>query len=257
MDMAEGKYEEDYSRHKKKGHKLYAFVVLVLGIAIILLSFIIFFHIQSVEIDGNEYCSDRQILELIQTDKYSVNSLYVCVRYLLGYGKELPCFEEMKVGMGPPWVLKVKVEEKPIVGFLNTDGQEYAYFDKEGLIVKKDAVYIEGVPYVEGVSVGELKLYEPIESENPKIFAEILEASQELSRYDLAAEKIVCSGGRIYVYVGKVCISLGNHVTADKIAQIPPILEKLDGKEGTLHLENYAEGRETITFDNGEFPEEN
>ncbi|MEI3209887.1 MAG: hypothetical protein V8S14_02350 [Lachnospiraceae bacterium] len=35
----------------------------------------------------------------------------------------------------------------------------------------------------------------------------------------------------------------------EKIAQIPPIIEKLGGQEGTLHLENYADGQETITFE--------
>ncbi len=55
--------------------------------------------------------------------------------------------------------------------------------------------------------------------------------------------------------MGQVCISLGNHVTPEKMAQIPPILEKLEGKEGTLHLESYSGSQETITFDVGEFPE--
>ncbi len=256
--MAREKYpKEERPGRRKKGHKLYAFVVLVLGILIILLSLVLFFHIQRVQVSGNEYCSDNQILEMVKSDKYSTNSLYVCARYALGYGEKLPCFDEVKVGMGWPWVLKVEVEEKPIVGFVYTDGNEYAYFDKEGLIVKIDAAYIGKVPCVEGIDVGEIRLYKPIESENPKIFGEILEASRELDRYEMAAEKIVCRDDRIYVYVGKVCIALGNHVTSDKIAQIPPILEKLEGKEGTLHLENYAEGRETITFDIGEFPEEN
>ena len=46
-------------------------------------------------------------------------------------------------------------------------------------------------------------------------------------------------------------------VTEEKIAQIPPIMKKLKKKKGTLHLENYSAGNETITFAIGEFPEEN
>ena len=45
-------------------------------------------------------------------------------------------------------------------------------------------------------------------------------------------------------------------VTVEKIAQIKPILEKLEEQEGTLHLENYSAGNETITFAIGEFPKE-
>ena len=70
-------------------------------------------------------------------------------------------------------------------------------------------------------------------------------------------KKIVCKDDRIYIYVKNVCISLGNTVSAEKIAQISPIMEKLGKKKGTLHLENYSESRQTITFNKGEFPEEN
>lgn len=38
-------------------------------------------------------------------------------------------------------------------------------------------------------------------------------------------------------------------MTSEKIAQLPPILEKLQGQAGTLHLENYSEDQETIPFD--------
>ncbi|MEZ3434711.1 MAG: FtsQ-type POTRA domain-containing protein [Lachnospiraceae bacterium] len=242
-------------KQKKKTHKVYAFFVLLFGFAIIVLTLLIVFYIQKVEVTGNEYCSDKQIIDVVQNDKYSVNSLYVWGRYLLGQGEELPCLEEMKVSLGWPWVLKVKVKEKQIVGYVRTGEEEYAFFDKEGMIVKKDSQYQEGLPFVEGIDVGSVKLYKKIESENSKIFEEILEASQELKKFEMTAEKIVCKSGKIYVYVGQICVCLGDNVTAEKIAQISPIIEKLEGKTGTLHLENYGEGRETITFKNDEFPE--
>lgn len=243
-------------RRKKKGHKLYAFFVLLLGLLIIVLTVFLLFHIQRIEISGNTYCPDEQIAEAIQSDKYSVNSIYVCARYVLGYGKNLPCIESMRVRMGPPWVVKVEVKEKQIVGYL-PEGDSYAYFDKEGLIVSKDKKHIKGIPRVEGIDAGDTGLYSQIESGNSRLFGEILEASQELRKYQMPIEKIVCKNNRIYIYVEKICVSVGNNVTSEKIAQIAPIIEELEGKEGTLHLENYAEGRETITFDIGEKTEEN
>lgn len=244
-------------RRKKKGHKLYAFTVLLLGIFIIVLSLVVLFYVQRIEIKGNDYCKDREILEAVQNDKYSVNTLYICAKYALGYGKKIPCLDEMKVGMKLPWVLKVEVKEKPIVGYLYSGDNQYAYFDKDGLIVKKDAVYVEGVPCVEGIDVEGIELYKPIKTENKKIFEEILKASQELKKYDMAADKIVCKDNRVYVYVGQICVNLGNSVTSEKISQISPIIEKLGEKEGTLHLENYSEDRGSIAFSVGEFPEEN
>lgn len=260
-------YEQDYDydyedvpgsrKKKKKSHRLYAFVVILLGLAILCLGAVLLFNIQRIEVFGNEYCSDRDIIQTVQNDKYSVNSLYVYGKYALGYGEKLPCLEEIKVGFSLPWVLRIEVKEKQIIGFFYSGEQEYAYFDKEGLIVKKDSTYIEGVPYVEGISVGDIKLYEPIKSEKSKIFEEILETSQELKKHNLETEKIVCKNDRIYLYIGQVCVSLGNNVTSEKIAQISPIIEKLEGKAGTLHLENYSPERATITFDKEEIPEEN
>lgn len=257
MEREKNQYEEQHSVKRKKSHKLYAFIVLLLGLIIIALTLLVFFHIQKIEITGNEYCTDRQIADTLQSDKYSVNSIYVCVKYALGYGEQLPCIEKMKVRMGWPWVLKVEVKEKQIVGYLFTSDQQYAYFDKEGLIVKKGQKYIEGIPCVEGTGVEDIELYKRIDNGNSGIFEEILEASQEFRKYERIVDKIVCKNNRIYIYIGKICISLGDNVTPEKIAQIDPILEELEGREGTLHLENYGEGRETITFDIGEFPEEN
>ncbi len=255
METQEQMEERPRRRRKKKGHRLYALLVIILGLAIIVLAVLLLFHVQKVEIEGNEYCTDGEILEAVQNDRFSGNSLYVIGKYLLGRGESPPCLDSITVGLKTPWTLRVTVKEKVIVGYMY-DGQEYAYFDKEGLVVKKAAVYIEGVPCVEGIEVKEINLYKPLESENSQIFEEILEASDELKKDDLSTSKIVCQDSRIYLYIGKVCVSLGNHVTLEKIDQIAPILEKLEGKEGTLHLENYSEGKETITFDVGEFPEE-
>ena len=56
--------------------------------------------------------------------------------------------------------------------------------------------------------------------------------------------------------MGQVCVSLGNHVTPEKMAQIPPILEKLEGTGRNVCIWRVIPGaRRSITFDVGEFPE--
>ena len=74
-------------------------------------------------------------------------------------------------------------------------------------------------------------------------------------KQEISADRIVCRGDEIYLDIGKIYVNLGNQVSSDQIAQIPPILEKLGGQEGTLHLENYSESSDTITFDIGEIPQ--
>lgn len=256
--MRKEEYQEEVQRPKKKrkSHRLYAAVVLFLGIVIITLGILLLFYIQRVEVKGNEYCTKQEIADAVKNDKLSVNSLYVVGKYALEKGEVLPSLESMKVSLKAPWVIKVTVKEKQIVGYVKKD-TENIYFDKEGLVVYKSAASRKGIPCVEGIDVKNVELYQQLESDNAQIFEEILEASKELKKYELSTEKIVCKNDRIYIYVGKICISLGNNVTSEKIAQIKPILENLDGKEGTLHLENYSTGKSTITFEVGKFPKEN
>lgn len=233
---------------KKKSHRLYAFFVLTLGIMIIVLSMLLLFHIQKVEVKGNTYCTDTEIVELVKNDKFSNNSLYVLGKYRLGKGETLPCFENIKVSLKAPWSIRITVKEKQPVGYL-VDGKDYVYFDKEGFVVEKGKIPINGVPLVEGIEVKTMEEYQPLKSDSSRIFEKILKASQELKKQKLASDKIVCKKERIFLYIGNVCVSLGTHVTSEKIAQLPPILEKLEGKSGTLHLENYSEDQETIPFD--------
>lgn len=249
--------EQPRKRKKKKTHKIYAFFVLLFGLAIIILTLFIVFHVQSIEIEGNTYCSETEIVETVQSDKYSINTLYILGKYALGYGKELPCLDSMKLSLSRPWILKITVKEKKIVGYMQGIDGEYYFFDKEGLVVLKGTSPIDGIPLVEGIEVEQLELYKKLRSENSKIFEELLETSQEMAKYELSVNKIECQNDRIYVYIGNVCVSLGSNVTSEKVAQISPIMEKLEGKAGTLHLENYSEDRQTITFNIEENQEEN
>ena len=115
---------------------------------------------------------------------------------------------------------------------------------------------VDGIPLVDGMDPDELKLYHKLKKKSSIIYQEILEATREMKKYELSVTKIMCRSDRIYVYIGNVCVSLGNDVTSVKVAQIPKILEKLEGKEGTLHLENFSDESDTATFDIGVFPED-
>ena len=256
--MSKGKHQaEERSQKggkKKKSHRLYAAVVLILAAAILVLGILILFYRQAIEVSGNDYCTEQEIVNIIQEDKYSINTIYVVVKYAAGYGEKLPCLESMKVGMKNPWTLKVTVKEKQIVGYVK-EGKKYFYFDKNGMVVYESNVLRKGLPSITGVEVRNIQLYETLECDNAQIFEEILETSKEVKKSNLNPDKIVCEKNQIYLYIGKVRINLGNSVSSEQVAQIKPIMEKLGEKEGTLHLENYSEDRTTITFDIEEISE--
>lgn len=242
-------------RRKKRSHRLYAFVVLLFGFAIIVLAFLLLFHVQKIEVSGNDYLTEEEIIDAVQDDRLSKNSLYILGKYAVGRGTVLPCLDQIKVRMKSPWVLKVEVREKPIVGYIQ-NGEKYEYFDKEGLVVFESSVLKEGLPYIEGIEVGEIRLYHRLKSGDTRIFEQILETSKEVTKYELVTDRIVCEEDNICLYVGNVRICLGESVSSAQIAQIEPILEKLGNQEGTLHLEHYSEMNQTITFEAGPVTQE-
>ncbi len=252
--------EERTSRRRRRGqkssHRAYAVVVILLGIAIVVLSLYLLFYVQKIRVVGNEYCTNTEIAQSVQSDRFSVNSLYVKAKYALGAGEQPRCVDEMQVSLENPWTLKVTVTEKEAVGYLS-DGEDYICFDKEGMVLRQVVVPPVSIPLVEGIEVENTGLYEMLTSKNTQIFESILEVSRELTRYDLITDKIVCSQNRLYLYIGDVCVSLGTSTSPEQIAQIEPILAELGDQEGTLHLEDYSSENGTITFDIGEFPEEN
>ena len=115
--MKREEYLDDYQDHaerrpkkkkkkKKRKHRVYAFFVLLFAFLILVLGIFILFHVQKVEVKGNDYCSTEEIVKSVQNDKYSVNGLYVLAKYKLGYGKQPDCFESIKVSLKNPWTLK-------------------------------------------------------------------------------------------------------------------------------------------------------
>lgn len=233
-------------RRRRKG-KLFAATVLVLAIAIIVLAFGLLFYVQKIEITGNDYTDDKVILEMIEGDKLSFNSVYDVVKFRFA-DPDLPgSLASAKVKMKNPWTLKVEVKEKEIIGSF-TDGEENVYFDSEGVVVLKSKEAKAQVPCIEGVDVKSAKLYETLKLENEKMLEAVVSVAQQVKNYDLTPDRILYTDSGIELYFGDICVMLGTDVTAEKIAQITPILEKLNGQAGTLHLERYGEESDTITF---------
>lgn len=235
-------------KKRKKNHRLYALVVLLLTIMAVILGILVLFYTQNVEISGNDYCSTGEIRNAVLENPYEINTLYVLVKYKTGHGAKLACMDEMNVSLKNPWTLKVTVKEKPIIGYVKK-GKKYAYFDKDGLVVKISDKLNEDLPSIEGVTIKNIKLYKKLSCDKSKIFEEILTTSREIKKYELTPDKIAYEKNTINLYIGDICVSLGNTVTSEQIAQIKPILEKLSGKKGTLHLEDYASSGTAITFE--------
>lgn len=240
---------------KKRSHRLYALIVILLGLAIIAMTVLLLFYVQRIEVKGNEYTADEVIVDSVQSDQFSVNSLYLLVKYRF-QEPELPgSIKSMKISLRNPWTVRVTVEEKPIIGYLY-ESDSYVFFDEEGTVVLKGREMIEGTPCIEGIDISDAELYQPLNVDGEKLFQAILDVAKEVKNYQLTPDRIVCTDGEIVLWFGQVRVMLGTDINTEKMAQISPILAKLEGKSGTLHLEHYEDGTNTITFTAESFNED-
>lgn len=239
---------------EKRNHRIYALTVIILGIAILVMGFIVLFHIQKIEIKGTEYSTKTEVAQWLQDGRFTSNSLYVYLQNKLGHKEPLGFMEEAKVSMKNPWTIKVTVKEKEMVGCF-VGKEEYTYIDSQGMVIKQDTVSRQEIPVVEGLEIEEPVLYETIQAKDDWKKDSVLEALKYAKDHKVSPERVVSDNDGVTMVFGRVYVNLGIGNLENKILQIPPILEKLSGQEGTLHLEYFSDESTKISFKKGEIPE--
>lgn len=248
------------NKKKKKqttggGHTLYAIVVLMLACAIFVMAGLLLFHVQTMEISGNQYVESSSIAKSIQSDKYASNSLYIMAKNALGEIKYPKSVESAKIYMKSPWSIKVVIKEKKAIG-CTLIRDEYILFDEEGIVLGTSPIQPEGILFAEGIQAEKVKMNEKLPVKEDRVFRNIVDLSDALSQYSMKPDRLVCNGANLTVYMGGICVELGSGDMELKVNQLPEILSKLEGKKGTLDLRHYNEMTEIISFKEGELPKE-
>lgn len=238
-------------RRKKKskiGYYLYAVVVLLLTITNITLALLLVTHVQKIHVSGTEIAKEEEIRSWLTEDPMTVNSLYTVFKYKTG-AYELPVYlEDVKVSLKLPWEVQVDVTEKEIIACLFYK-DSYVYIDKDGLVMKKSPDYDGKVPFVAGIEVQKADQFKVLTVKDKKIFTYIQDIIYEVKRNEISPEQIVWEDDSMNLYFGEVCVELGKMNYDVKIAELPPILESLNGKAGVLRMEHYSETGDSISFE--------
>lgn len=207
------------------------------------------YRVTEVTVTGNEHYTEEEIKEMVLQDGLTGNSLFLAMKYHNKDISGVPFIESMSVEVLSPHSIQITVYEKALAGCVEYLGK-YMYFDREGIVVESSSETTEGIPIVTGLSYGYVVLYEKLPVEDEEIFKEILSITQLLEKYQIAADKIYFDKGKnVTLYFGEARASLGTKENIDqKMMQLSHIIPQLEGKSGVLHMEDYDEDTESVSF---------
>ena len=231
--------------------------VLLIGIILLLAALgaagawaLSFYKVTTVYVEGNVHYTNEEIMSMVMDGTLGDNSLYLSLKYKKKGIDTIPFIQKMDVRILAPDTIKITVYEKALAGYIEYLGR-YMYFDKDGIIVESSQQRTAGIPQVTGLKFGYVIMHEKLPVENPEIFADILDITQLLNKYDIQADKIQFDRSmQKTLYFGEARVSLGtNDNIGEKIMKLKAILPELSGKKGLLRMDNYSEEVQNITFE--------
>jgi cell division protein FtsQ len=208
------------------------------------------YTVTTVHVEGNVHYTNEEIMDMVMGGRYGNNSLFLALKYRDKGIDDIPFIQTMDVSIESKDTIRITVYEKALAGYVSYLGR-YVYFDKDGIVVETSEEKTEGVPLVTGLQFDHVILHEPLPVEQPEVFDEILNITQQLAKYDLSADKIYFdSDYEVTLIFGEARISLGTNDDLDeKIMKLQYILPDLQGKSGVLDMREYSEDTKTYTFE--------
>ena len=223
------------------------FVAAILGVGFYLLNQ---YNITTVYVEGNLHYSTEEIQNMVMEGPLGNNSLYLNFKYKDKGVEDIPFVDVMDVDILAPDTIKITVYEKSLAGYVEFM-DTYMYFDKDGYVTESSNVKTMGVPQITGLSFDYVVLGERLPVEDETLFESIMSITKLLGKYELIVEKInYKSNSDITLIFDNIKVALGsNEKLEEKIMDLPVFLKELQGKSGTLRMENYSEDEKMVVFE--------
>ena len=256
-DAVEAKRDKDgrkerlrFSRSKRV---LILSVILFLILTILIAGYGYIIHnytVTTVYVEGNVHYTNEEIIEMVMGGRFGNNSLFLSMKYKDKGMEDIPFIQTMDVTIEAKDTIRITVYEKALAGYVSYLGR-YIYFDKDGIVVETSTERTEGVPQVTGLQFNYVILHERLPVEKPEVFDEVLNITQQLSRYSMSADRIYFdSNYQVTLVFGEARVSLGDDQYIDeKIMKLQYILPNLVGKKGTLDMREYSEDTKSYSFE--------
>lgn len=245
---------------KKEPKKEIPIKPVLIALAVILALFIALFAgykyitdnytVTAVYVEGNVHYTNEEIMDMVMEGRYGHNSLFLSFKYKDRSIEGIPFIEKMDISVQDPHTVKIEVYEKALAGYVEYLDR-YMYFDKDGIVVESSTEKTKGIPMVTGLKFEHVVLHQPLPVEDDAIFTDILSITQLVNKYNLSIDSIYFgSDGTLTLCFDEVKAALGKGEYLEvKIMKLQYILPYLEGKRGTVRMENYTEETRDITFE--------
>ncbi len=208
------------------------------------------YKVTTVYVEGNVHYTNEEIMEMVMGGRFGDNSLFLALKYRDKGVDDIPFIQTMDVTVEANDTIRIIVYEKALAGYVAYLGQ-YVYFDKDGIVVEASMEKTAGVPQVTGLKFDHVVLHEPLPVENPEVFNEVLNISQQLEKYSMSADRIYFDAEyKVTLLFGEARVALGDSEFIDeKIMKLQYILPGLADKKGILDMREYSEDTKSYSFE--------
>lgn len=208
------------------------------------------YKVTTVHVEGNIHYTNEEIKDMVMGGRFGDNSIFLTMKYRDKGVDDVPFVETMDVSIEAKDTIRITVYEKALAGYVMYLGR-CVYFDKDGIVVETSEERTEGIPQVTGLAFDHVILHERLPVDKPELFDEILNITQQLSKYSLVADRIYFDNSyQVTLFFGEAKVDLGENKDIDeKIQKLQYILPNLLGKSGTLDMREYSEDIKTYSFE--------
>lgn len=206
--------------------------------------------IKNFNVTGNTWYTDEEISNALRTSYFDKYSVFFKLHYMFKGTPEMAFVDKISVKCESADTVNVRVYETNIVGCVYEMG-DYLYFDKDGYVVSSRSEQLNDVPRIEGLAYKNLAVNQKIEVQSDRLFGEILDVTQLISKNQLKIETISFdSSENITLYcTDKNVVYIGKQQSYDAIIQaLPGILAAAEEKTAIYRLDMSEFTPENTTF---------
>lgn len=255
---AKGAYGKRKKRRRRTSPFAFYFFNIVLAVVILVLLLIILsktlFYTRSYTVKGQTVLTGDEVKEYVITGKYKNNGIFQVVKSIIKPRHDIPFVKSYTLSFAKPDEIVIKVRPKELTGYIDT-GKKKVYFDSDGNVSEVSEKVVDNVLPVSGLDIDMKKVSNgsqlPVTDETKST---LLVMIKEFKKYGMQLDSITFKNGRsVDAKSGKINLSFGTYeYINEKMMRAAKIITKLDGKAGTLHMENWTPDSRDIVFEAAE-----